>query len=51
MAEYFDELETRSQDEREADLFKRLPIALNHAVEKSSGWAHFLDGVDTTAVT
>ncbi len=50
MSEYYDDLEIRSADEREADLFDRLPGALGAAIEKASGWAKHLEGVDSLGV-
>ncbi|MCF6320145.1 MAG: AMP-binding protein [Rhizobiaceae bacterium] len=51
MSEHFDELEIRSVEERENDLFSRLPDFL--AVAKSSvpGWTSRLAEIDCTAIT
>ncbi|MEM7425850.1 MAG: AMP-binding protein [Pseudomonadota bacterium] len=51
MSEFFDDLETRSMDEREADLFGRLPAAIAHATGNASGWANHLAEVDASAIT
>ncbi len=45
MSEYFDALETRSSDERETDLFAKLPDAISHAIDTAPGWAKHLQGV------
>ena len=49
MAEHYDKLETRSADERESELFSRLP-ALVSAALKASGWQEHLKGIDAQAV-
>ncbi|MTI16913.1 phenylacetate--CoA ligase family protein [Rhodobacteraceae bacterium RKSG542] len=49
--EYFDHLETRSEDEREAQLFSRLPEFIGRVQKGSQGWASYLEGVDASAVT
>ena len=46
MTEYFDELETRSADTREQELFRKLPEHLAAAVKVSSGLADHLNGYD-----
>ncbi|MEM8689950.1 MAG: AMP-binding protein [Pseudomonadota bacterium] len=51
MSDHYDDLETRSADEREADLFGRLPGFLEMAVQKAPGWAKQLEGMDAQAVT
>ncbi|HHZ10906.1 MAG TPA: phenylacetate--CoA ligase [Rhizobiales bacterium] len=50
MAVHFDALETRSQAEREAALFARLPGFLARAMAAAPGLARWLDGVDPHAV-
>ncbi|MBL4758441.1 MAG: AMP-binding protein [Rhizobiales bacterium] len=50
MTEYYDDLETRSADQREAALFSTLPDLIAHAQAKASGWAKHLDGVDPKSV-
>ncbi len=47
---FFDTLETRSADERAADLAKALPEQIARA-QSASGYAELLDGVDPAAVT
>ena len=44
MSQYFDELETRSPQDRERDLMTRLPQLVAHA-QTASGWARILQGV------
>ncbi|SMP78611.1 phenylacetate--CoA ligase family protein [Noviherbaspirillum suwonense] len=44
MSNYFDELETRSPQERERDLMARLPRLIAHA-QTAPGWAGILHGV------
>ncbi len=51
MSKYFDQLETRSVDQRESDLFSKLPKRLKKTVKKSPGWFKFLDGQDLSMVT
>jgi phenylacetate-CoA ligase len=47
---YFDELEVRDPDEREADLFQRLPDQIARAVEFAAGWAGHLGKIEPGAV-
>ncbi|MBA5777345.1 AMP-binding protein [Stappia sp. F7233] len=49
--EHFDSLETRSQDEREADLFRRLPGLVAHAAANAEGWERHLAGVNPETLT
>ncbi|MGI9412632.1 MAG: phenylacetate--CoA ligase family protein [Hyphomicrobiales bacterium] len=49
--EHFDELETRSPEQREEELFSGLPAQIWHATENAPGWAAHLEGVDPNAVT
>ncbi len=51
MTEFYDDLETRSADKREAALFSTLPDLITHAKAKASGWAKHLEGVDPKTVT
>ncbi len=51
MKAYFDELETRDPERREADLFGRLPGFLATAVRKAPGLARWLDGIDPAAIS
>lgn len=50
MTEHYDALETRSPDEREADLFARLPKLIAAALE-APAYAERLRGIDPAAVT
>jgi phenylacetate-CoA ligase len=50
-AEHFDTLEIRDPDERDADLFARLPGQVGHAMANAPGWAAHLSGADAAAVT
>lgn len=50
MSEHFDDLETRPPEQREADLFARLPAVLAAALA-APGYATHLEGVDPGAVT
>jgi phenylacetate-CoA ligase len=47
---FFDALETRSPDEREASLMQALPAHIAHAQENAPGFARILAGVDAAAV-
>ncbi len=49
MSEFFDALETRSPEEREADLMARLPAQIAHA-KTAAYFARALAGVDAAAV-
>ena len=44
MSNYFDELETRSPQDRERDLMARLPQLIAHA-QTAPGWGRILHGV------
>jgi phenylacetate-CoA ligase len=50
MTEHYDALETSSPDEREADLFARLPRVIAAAVE-APAYAERLAGIDPAAIT
>ena len=50
MTEFFDTLETRSPDERESDLFKRLPGWLEQVSANAPGWAQHLAGHDLHSI-
>jgi phenylacetate-CoA ligase len=50
MADHYDALETRTHQEREADLFKRLPNVLREAL-KAPAYAERLKGIDPAQVT
>lgn len=49
--EMFDARERLTPDQREADLFAKLPDFLIHAVRSASGWAEHLSGFDLTVVS
>lgn len=51
MPDFFDQLESRSTDEREAALFDRLRAQIAEAQEKAPGMARHLAGVDAASVT
>jgi phenylacetate-CoA ligase len=51
MSEFFDALETRNPEQREAELFAALPAQVAHAKATSSAFAEILAGVDAAAVT
>ena len=51
MSDHFDARETRSNDEREADLFARLPGHLESAIAVSKGLADHLAGHDVKKIT
>ncbi len=48
---FYDDLETRSADRREADLARDLPALVAHAVSQAPAMAAHLEGVDPAAVT
>lgn len=50
MTEFFDTLETRSQAEREADLFARLPDILRKAMQ-APAYAARMDGIDPDEIS
>ena len=50
MAEFFDALETRAPEEREADLCARLP-ALIEAALRAPAWRRHLGAVDPRTIT
>ena len=49
--EYYDALETRSPEQREAELLKALPGQIAHAKRNAPGFARILAAVDPAAVT
>ena len=51
MSLFYDALETRSPEEREADLMAALPRQLEHARRSSRAWAEILADVDPAGVT
>ncbi len=50
MSKHFDALETRSADQREADLAQELPAQIGRA-QAAAGYAATLQGVDASAIT
>jgi phenylacetate-CoA ligase len=50
MTDYFDTLETRSPDQREAEQMSALPAQIAHAHRNSAAFAAILKGVDAAAV-
>ncbi len=48
---FYDDLEIRDTETREADYFTRLPGFLQTATAASKGWAAHLDGIDLAAIT
>ncbi|MGI9385702.1 MAG: phenylacetate--CoA ligase family protein [Methyloligellaceae bacterium] len=51
MSAFFDDLETRAPEQREASLFERLPGLIQLAQERAPAWRHHLEGIDPAAVT
>ncbi|MBE0692525.1 MAG: AMP-binding protein, partial [Aquamicrobium sp.] len=51
MAAFFDDLERRAPEAREADLFSRLPGFLATAMRETPGLGRWLDGVDPATLT
>ena len=51
MSDFFDKRETRSADERAADMAERLPKIIAYAKEKSAAYAESLSDVDAATVT
>jgi len=51
MSDFFDALETRTPDQREADQLARLPAQLAHAQQHSAAFAEILRGVDAGTIT
>ena len=50
MTAYYDDLETRSADQRAADLARDLPAAIGHALEKAPAMAAHLAGVNPSEI-
>ena len=48
---FYDKKETCSPDTRESELFLRLPVHLAEAIDKTSGLARHLQGIDPTTIT
>src|SRR3546814_13765668 len=51
MTDYYDELETRDPEAREAAQMAALAQQVAHAKAKAQGFARILDGIDPAAVT
>jgi len=51
MNAFYDTLEQRSPDEREAALMAALPLQVAHAQAHSEAFAHILAGVDAHSIT
>ena len=51
MSAFYDALETRSPDEREAALMAALPAQIAHAQQKSAAFAEILQGVNAAGIT
>jgi len=51
MARFYDTLETRSDDERAADLAKALPKAVAHAQANAAGFTESFEGIDPAEIT
>lgn len=51
MSDFYDSLETRSPDEREAALMAALPAQIAHAQQKSAAFAEILQGVNAAGIT
>src|SRR3546814_5743371 len=51
VVEYYDDLETRDPEAREAALLAALPVQVAHAKAKAPAYAEILAGVDPAAVT
>ena len=48
---HFDQLETRSPEQREQALFNMVPGFLGRVIENAPGWANHLSGADPTTIT
>ncbi len=51
MSGFFDDSETRKPEDRESDLFQRLPELLLHAKNNAPSWSAILKDVDPASVT
>lgn len=51
MSQHHDALETRSPQQREADLMAALPLQIAHAQKNSAAFAEILAGVDAASIT
>ena len=50
MTDFYDALETRATEAREADIFAKLPAHLAHAKANAPYWGKTLDGIDPKSV-
>ncbi|MDX2315788.1 MAG: phenylacetate--CoA ligase family protein, partial [Gammaproteobacteria bacterium] len=50
MPDYYDELETRSRQDRESALFRALPAQIEHARQKAPAYGALFEGVDTKSI-
>ena len=50
MTDYFDSLETREFEVREASQFSLLPDLIRRALDKGPGWANHLTGIDSAGI-
>ena len=50
MGEFFDKLETRSDDERSSDLSKAIPLQIKNAKENSKAFSKILADVDPSEI-
>ena len=50
MGEFFDKLETRSDDERSSDLSKAISLQIKNAKENSKAFRKILDDVDPNEI-
>ena len=50
MGEFFDKLETRSDDERSSDLSKVIPLQIKNAKENSKAFGKILAEVDPSEI-
>ena len=51
MSAFYDSLETRSPEQREADFMAQLPQQVAHAQQRSAAFAEILQGVDARSIT
>ena len=51
MSNFYDSLEQRNPEQREADLLQALPAQIAHAQKHATAWATILQGVDAATIT
>ena len=51
MSNFYDSLEQRNTEQREADLLQALPAQIAHAQKHATAWATILQGVDAATIT